>query len=42
VLASPCVSADDDSIAQHVADEMGHWQDQVAVVRQWLETQNRH
>ncbi|MGH2521663.1 MAG: ClbS/DfsB family four-helix bundle protein [Anaerolineales bacterium] len=34
-LASECSWADEGSIAEHVANEMGHWQDHMAQIRRW-------
>ncbi len=40
VLLSACTWTDEGSVVQHVANEMGHWQDHMAVIRAWLvETQ---
>ena len=36
VLASTCTWTDEGSIARHVANEMEHWQDHMAVIHKWL------
>ena len=35
-LEDDCTWTDEGSIAQHVANEMGHWHDHMANIRQWL------